>query len=128
MQELQESIREVPLNNAAVKHDKYDTVDCPDSEQLAVEILAELKRREVTVNHQITKEDMKPETETKILILKLIKMIHMVLRSYLEKRQMKKLKKTQTTDKLNPQYYKFYSLLTIHQKREMLIMKSYTKV
>ena len=64
MQELQESIGEVPINNAVVKHDKYDTVDCPDSEQLAVEILAELKRRGVTFNHQITKEHVKTETET----------------------------------------------------------------
>ena len=64
MQELQESIAEVPINNAVVKCDKYDTVDCPDSEQLAVEILAELKRRGVTVNHQITKEHIKTETET----------------------------------------------------------------
>jgi hypothetical protein len=64
LQELQDSIGEVPINNAVVKHDKYDTVDCPDSEQLAVEILAELKRRGVTVNHNITKEHIKPETET----------------------------------------------------------------
>lgn len=63
MQELQESIGEVPINNAVVKNDKYDTVDCPDSEQLAVEILAEMKRRGLTVNHQITKEHIKPETE-----------------------------------------------------------------
>jgi len=63
LQELQESIGEVPINNAVVKHDKYDTVDCPDSEQLTVEILAELKRRGLTVTHQITKEHIKPETE-----------------------------------------------------------------
>ena len=64
MQELQESTGEVPINNAVVKRDKYDTVDCPDSEQLAVEILAELKRRGVTVNHQTTKGHIKVETET----------------------------------------------------------------
>ena len=54
----------MPINNAVVKHNKYDTVDCPDSEQLAVEILAELKRRGVIVNHQITQEHIEPETET----------------------------------------------------------------
>jgi formiminotetrahydrofolate cyclodeaminase len=64
LQELQESIGEVPINNAVAKQEKYDTVDCPDSEHLAVEILAELKRRGVTVNHKITKENINPHTET----------------------------------------------------------------
>lgn len=64
MQELQESIGEVPINNATAKQDKYDTADCPDSEQLAVEIFAQLKRRGVIVNHETTKEHTNPETET----------------------------------------------------------------
>jgi hypothetical protein len=54
----------VPINNAVAKQEKYDTVDCPDSEQIAVEILAELKRRGIAVNHKITKEHLNPETET----------------------------------------------------------------
>lgn len=68
MQELQESVVEISTSNTAAKRDrdkfKDDVGDCPDSEQLAVEILAELKRKGVTVHRNITKENIIAETNT----------------------------------------------------------------
>jgi hypothetical protein len=68
LQELQESVVEISTSNTAAKRDrdkfKDDVGDCPDSEQLAVEILAELKRKGVTVHRNITKENIIAETNT----------------------------------------------------------------
>jgi hypothetical protein len=68
LQELQESVVEISTSNIAAKQDrdkyKDDVGDCPDSEQLAVEILAELKRKGVTVNRKTTKENIIAETNT----------------------------------------------------------------
>jgi hypothetical protein len=68
LQELQESVAEISTSNTAAKQDrdKYrdDVGDCPDSEQLAAEISAELKRQGVTVNHKIKKENIMAETNT----------------------------------------------------------------
>jgi hypothetical protein len=68
LQELQESVVEISTSNIAAKQDrdkyKDDVGDCPDSEQLAVEILAELKRKGVTVHHKITKANIITETNT----------------------------------------------------------------
>jgi hypothetical protein len=66
LQELQEAVVEISTSNTPAKQnrdkDKDDTGDCPDSEQLAAEILAELKRKSVTVSHKITKENIMAET------------------------------------------------------------------
>ncbi|XP_023704622.1 uncharacterized protein LOC111862963 isoform X3 [Cryptotermes secundus] len=68
LQELQESVAEISTSNKAAKQerDKYkdDVGDCPDSEQLVVEILAELKRNGITINHKTAKENTMAETNT----------------------------------------------------------------
>ncbi|XP_021932424.1 uncharacterized protein LOC110835983 isoform X2 [Zootermopsis nevadensis] len=68
LQELQESIAEMSTTNIVAKEDrdkyKDDTADCPDNEQIAIEILAELKRKGVTVKHKITDENITAETIT----------------------------------------------------------------
>lgn len=69
MQELQESIAEMSASNVVPKQDrdkyKDDAADCPDNEQIAVEILAELKRNGVTVKHNITDVNITAKTTVK---------------------------------------------------------------
>lgn len=68
LQELQESIAEIATTNVVAKQDrdkyKDDIADCPDNEQIAVEILAELNRKGVTVKHKTTDENITAETIT----------------------------------------------------------------
>lgn len=68
MKELQESVAEISTSNKAAKQDrdkyKDDVGDCPDSEQLAAEILAELKRNGVTVNHKTANKNIMAGTNT----------------------------------------------------------------
>ncbi|XP_069674236.1 putative leucine-rich repeat-containing protein DDB_G0290503 isoform X2 [Periplaneta americana] len=57
LQELQDSVSELSTTNVAAKHDaeKYrdDVMECPESEQIAVEIIDELQRKGITFT-QIT--------------------------------------------------------------------------
>jgi len=66
LQELQELITEMSTINAVARQDrdkyKDDTEDCTDNEQTAVAILTHMKRKGVTINHNVTNENVTAET------------------------------------------------------------------